>query len=118
MDKQPYKLHLKKLNQSNDDFVYLFKKHDEMIDFIDANGFQKTYDIVWLTYRIIEKNDIRFFITENNLWLQNYLQSIDINKCFGDFYLHEFNDYEEAFNYTKLLIKDNNLYLRKLINNP
>jgi hypothetical protein len=116
MDKQPYKLHLKKLNQSNDDFKeYFFKKHDEMIDFIDANGFQKTYDIVWLTYRIIEKNDIRFLITENNLWLQNYLQSIDLNRCVGDFYLLEFNDYQEAFNYTKLLIKDNNIYLRKLI---
>jgi len=70
-----------------------FKKHRQMIDFIDEKCFQRR-GIVWL---IAKKGSSDVFISESHLSIQDFLQKKFTWNCVGIYFLQEYTSFEDAY---------------------
>lgn len=74
--------------------TFYFKKHNQMIDFIDQNCFNKKGSCVWLCYKFDIKE---IFISDNHLRIQSFFEKMPLWKTVGGYWLQEFKNLEDAY---------------------
>jgi len=97
-----FKLHYTEINGNI--LCVDFKKHYDMIDFIDAKGINNKNKIIYLLYKKTI-NDI--FISTSYLSIQDYLNKKMLCKTTDDYFIHECISLEKAFEIV-LKINSNN----------
>jgi len=90
-----FKLHYVSLDLGNNDIpCFEFKKHSQMIDFIDEKCINRNGQVVWL----LAKNDSTdIFISENHLSIQDYFTRKYLWNIPGDYFLQEYPSFEDAY---------------------
>jgi hypothetical protein len=73
---------------------FTFKKHSEMIDFIDEKCIGRNGQVVWLLAKE-ESTDV--FVSESHLSIQDFLLSKYLWKTKGTYYLQEYPSFEDAY---------------------
>lgn len=74
---------------------FYFKKHSQMIDFIDQNCIGKKGSYVWLCY----KHSIReIFISDNHLSIQDFFEKKSLWNTVDNYWLQEFETLKDAYN--------------------
>lgn len=84
-----FKLHYANLDLGNDDIpCFEFKKHSQMIDFIDEKCFNRNGQVVWL---LAKKGSTDVFISESHLSIQDYFSKKYLWNISGDYFLQEYS---------------------------
>jgi len=89
-----FKLHYAEINSQTDIPCFEFKKHNQMIDFIDEHCINRNSQVVWL---IAKDNFTDVFISENHLSIQNFLMTKYLWQTTGNYFLQEYESFEEAY---------------------
>lgn len=74
--------------------LYKFSKFPLLIDFIDEVTIRRKGECIWL---IAREGTTDIFISESALSIQTFIEKMDIWKCVGDYFLMEFDSFEEAY---------------------
>lgn len=90
-----FKLHYASLDLGNNDIpCFEFKKHSQMIDFIDEKCINRNGKVVWL----LAKEDFTdVFISENHLSIQDFLSKKYCWQTTGNYFLQEYTSFEDAY---------------------
>jgi len=88
-----YALHYAPLVLKKDIQKYEFKKHWEMLDFIDSTCIRRQ-NIVWL---IGKDNHTDIFISDSYLSIIDFLKKKILWQTVGDFFLQEYKSFTEAY---------------------
>lgn len=89
-----YKLHYANLGLKEDIPCFEFKKHSDMVDFIDAKCIGRSCQVVWL---LAKKDFSDVFISENHLSIQDFLKNKYLWQIADDYFLQEYSSFEEAY---------------------
>lgn len=90
-----FKLHYASLDlRDNDIPCFEFKKHSQMIDFIDEKCINRNGQVVWL---LSKKSSTDVFISENHLSIQDYFAKKYLWNIPGDYVLQEYPSFEKAY---------------------
>lgn len=89
-----FNLHYASLNLQGDIPSFKFKKHSEMIDFIDEKCINRTGQVVWL---LAKKDFSDVFISESHISIQDFLKNKSCWQTNGDYFLQEYPSFEEAY---------------------
>ena len=90
-----FKLHYASLDLGNEDIpCFEFKKHYQMVDFIDEKCIRRNGEVVWL---LAKEGTTDVFISENHLSIQDYFTRKYLWNLPGDYFLQEYPSFEEAY---------------------
>ena len=90
-----FKLHYASLDLGDNDIpCFEFKKHSQMINFIDEKCVGRCGKVVWL---LAKNNSTDVFISESHLSIQDYFTRKFLWNIQGDYFLQEYSSFEEAY---------------------
>lgn len=90
-----FKLHYASLDLGGNDIPsFEFKKHSQMIDFIDEKCVNRNGQVVWL---LAKKDLTDIFISENHLSIQDYFSRKHLWNIPDDYFLQEYPSFEDAY---------------------
>ena len=89
-----FKLHYASLDLKGDIPCFEFKKHSDMIDFIDEKCINRNGKVVWL---LAKRGFTDVFISESHISIQDFLENKYCWQTTGDYYLQEYSSFEEAY---------------------
>lgn len=89
-----FKLHYSSLDLQGDIPCFEFKKHSDMIDFIDEKCINRNGKVIWL---LAKKDSTDIFISENYLSIQDYLTRKYLWNISDDYFLQEYLSFEDAY---------------------
>ena len=89
-----FKLHYASLDLQGDIPCFEFKKHSQMVDFIDEKCINRNGQCVWLLAKW-DCNDV--FVSGSHLSIQGFLERMMIWQTTGDYFLQEYESFEEAY---------------------
>jgi hypothetical protein len=102
-----FKLHYAKLDLESKDIELLsFKKHNDLIDFIDENCINRSKQVVWLIAKD-ESNDI--FISDSHLSIQDFLSKKYLWQIPDTYYLQEYSSFEDAYSVALSMLETSDL---------
>lgn len=88
-----YRLHYAKKDWINIP-VFRFTTHAKMVDAIDAACINRKLECVW----VLAKDSIdEVFVSSSYLMIQAFLQKMPCMQTQGDYYLQEYDSFEEAY---------------------
>lgn len=89
-----FKLHYASLDLQGDIPCFEFKKHSQMVDFIDEKCINRNGQVVWL----LAKNcSTDIFISENHHSIQDYFTNKNLWNVPDDYFLQEYPSFEDAY---------------------
>lgn len=89
-----FKLHYVSLKLQGDIPCFKFKKHSDMIDFIDEKCINRIGKVVWL----LAKSDLKdVFVSESHISIQDFLKNKYCWQTTGDYFFQEYSSFEEAY---------------------
>lgn len=101
-----YRLHFSELNQKGDIPCFEFKKHIQMVDFIDSKGIDKYGQQV---YFLAKDDNKDIFISESYISIQDFLLKKSLFQTVGDYFLFECESYVEAYKLAMLMKEGSDL---------
>ena len=93
-DIKPYKLHYAAIDLEGDIPCFEFKKHAQMIDFIDQKCIGRSGECVWLISKL---NTTDIFISKSSLSIQDFMQKKHLWIIPDHYFLQEYASFEEAY---------------------
>ena len=109
-----FKLHYAELSNHEDIPCLEFTTSKEMVDFIDSVCVEKNRSMIWLL-ACDHRADI--FISENYFTIKNILKKMSTWKVPGDYYLQEYDSYQEAYIIALDMLNDSEQVTQKVYNN-
>ena len=90
-----FRLHYASIDMGEEDIpCFWFKKHSQMIDFIDEKCIHRNGTVVWL----LAKNRLEdVFVSTSHLSIQDFLLKKSCWQTVGDYFLQEYESLEEAY---------------------
>ena len=89
-----FKLHYASLDFKGDIPCFNFKKHSDMIDFIDEKCIGRSNQLVWL---LAKNNSNDVFISDNHLSIQDYSTKKYLWNFPDEYFLQEYPSFEDAY---------------------
>lgn len=90
-----FKLHYASLDLGNNEVpCFEFKKHSQMVDFIDKKCINRNGKVVWL---LAKKEFSDVFVSENHISIQDFLTKKSVWKTVGDYFLQEYLSFADAY---------------------
>lgn len=106
-----YKLHYASLDLGTKNIpCIVFKKHSEMIDFIDEKCLGRNGQVVWL---LAKENSSDIFISESHLSIQEFLSKKYLWNVSDNYFLQEYESFEEAYKVALSMQEENTLCYSK-----
>lgn len=102
-----FKLHYAPIKLENEDIpCFEFKKHSEMIDFIDEKCVHRNGEVVFL----IGKDDLTdVFVSESYISVQDFLSKKNLWQTVGEYFFQEYSSFEEAYAMALAMSEGSNL---------
>lgn len=82
---------------------FSFKKHSEMVDFIDEKCIGRNGSCVWLCYKYGTKD---IFVSDNHLSIQDFFEKKALWQTVGDYWLKECKSFNDAYKIALEIIND------------
>ena len=89
-----FKLHYASLDLKGDIPCFEFKKHSDMIDFIDEKCINRNGKAVWLLAR---QGLTDVFVSGSHISIQDFLENKYCWQTTGDYFLQEYSSFEDAY---------------------
>ena len=110
-----FTLHYAHIDSKGEIPKFEFDKHLLMVDFIDEHCYGRKGDVVWLLKR---PDDTNLFVSESYIDIQMMLERWPLWGTIGDYFLQEFNSFEEAYKVALEMVEESHLcYEPKQIEN-
>lgn len=101
-----YNLNFSDIDSIDDVHQITFDEHEDLVDFIDAIGYQRKDKVVY----VLGKDGMDdLFISDNYLRIQSFLEKMSLFQTVGDYFLFEFKTYDEAYKYALSYLETNEL---------
>jgi len=105
-----FKLHYASLDLQGDIPCFEFKKHSQMVDFIDEKCIGRNGQCVWL---LAKNKETDIFISDSHLSIQNFLERLMTWQTMGDYFLQEYESFEEAYQVALDMVEESPLCYSK-----
>ena len=89
-----FKLHYASLDLQGDIPCFEFKKHSDMIDFIDEKCINRNGQVVWL---LAKEGFTDVFVSESHLSIQDFLNKKSVWQTTGNYFLQEYPSFQDAY---------------------